>query len=94
LDSRAASSSHGAYVAGYEELRRQALIRQRGPGLAVLIRHGVAAWMNACSACSASLPAKSYTQPEAEPVIPQGLHTEIVLILAGILLHGFLESRA
>jgi hypothetical protein len=50
--------------------------------------------MNACSACSASLPAKPYTQPEAEPVIPQGLHTEIVLILAGILLHGFLEARA
>jgi len=24
---------------------------------------------------------------EAEPVIPQGLHTEIVLILAGMLLH-------
>ena len=82
------------YVSGYEELRRQALIRHRGPGLAVLVRHGVHAWMNAFSACSASLPAKPYTHTEAEPVIPPGLHTEIVLILAGILLHGFLETRA
>jgi len=82
------------YVSGYEELRRQALIRHRGPGLAVLVRHGVLAWMNAFSACSASLPAKPSTQTEAEPVIPPGLHTEIVLILAGILLHGFLETRA
>jgi hypothetical protein len=82
------------YVSGYEELRRQALIRHRGPGLAVLVRHGVHAWMNAFSACSASLPAKPYTQTEAEPVIPPHLHTEIVLILAGILLHGFLETRA
>ena len=90
----AVSSSHGAYVAGYEELRRQALISHRGPGLAVLMRRGVAAWMNVCSARSASLPAKPYTQPEAEPVIPQDLHTDIVLILAGILLHGFLEARA
>jgi hypothetical protein len=70
------------------------LIRHRGPGLAVLIRHGVFAWMNTCAACSASLPAKPDTLTEAEPVIPQGLHTEIVLILAGMLLHGYLEARA
>ena len=50
--------------------------------------------MNACSACSVSLPAKLYTQTEAEPVIPPGLHTDIVLILAGMLLHGYLEARA
>ena len=63
-------------------------------GLVVLVRHGVFAWMNACSACSVSLRAKLYTQTEAEPVIPQGLHTDIVLILAGMLLHGYLEARA
>jgi hypothetical protein len=75
-------------IAGYEELRRQVLIRQRGPGVAVLIRSGLWAWMNACAAC-APLPTKACTQSEAEAVIPQGLHTEIVLILAGMLLHGY-----
>jgi len=92
--SYAASPNHGAYVAQYEELRCQALIRHRGPGLVVLIRHGVFAWMNACSACSASLPAEPDSLIEAEPVIPEGLHTEVVLILAGMLLHGYLEARA
>ena len=34
------------------------------------------------------------TQPKPNQSIPQGLHTEIVLILAGMLLHGYLEARA
>jgi hypothetical protein len=79
-------------IAGYEELRRQVLIRQRGPGVAVLMRSGLWAWMNASAAC-APLPTKACTQSEAEPVIPQALHTELVLILAGMLLHGYQEAR-
>lgn len=86
--------SNQAFVAGYEELRRQVLIREGGPGLAVLMRGGVRAWMSACSVCSAPLPTKVFTQTEAGPVIPQGLHTEIVLILAGMLLHRCQEARA
>ena len=70
------------------------LIRHHGPGVAVLMQRGVWAWMNACSACSAPPATKVFTQTEAEPVIPQGLHTEIVLILAGMLLHGWQETRA
>ena len=89
----AAAPSQGAYVAGYEELRQQALIKGRGPGLVVLVRHGVFAWMNACSVGRASLPAKSYSQTVAEPVIPPRLHPDIVQILAGMLLHGYLEAR-
>jgi hypothetical protein len=50
--------------------------------------------MTACSACIAPLPLKVNTQTEAEPVIPQGLHSELVLILAGMLLHGCQEARA
>ena len=70
------------------------LIREGGPGLAVLMRRGVRAWMSACSVSSAPLPIKVFTQTEAGPVIPQGLHTEIVLILAGMLLHRCQEARA
>jgi hypothetical protein len=54
------------------------------------MRSGLGEWMNACSA-SAPLPTKV---TEAEPVVPQGLHTEIVLILAGMLLHGHQEAHA
>jgi len=80
-------------VAGYEELRRQVLIRQSGPGVAVLMRRGLWAWMNACSTDTPP-PIKGCTQSEAEAVIPQGLHPEIVLILAGMLLHCYTEARA
>jgi hypothetical protein len=56
------------------------------------MQRGVWAWMNACSACTPP-PTKVFTQTETEAVIPQGLHTEIVLILAGMLLHGCQEAR-
>lgn len=39
------------------------------------------------------LPVKVCTRTEAEPMIPQRLQTEIVLILAGMLLHGYQEAR-
>ena len=87
------SLSNAALVAGYEELRRQMLIKQRGPGAAVLMRSGLWAWINACSAC-APLPTKVSTQSDAAPVVPQGLHAEIVLILAGMLLRGYQEIHA
>ena len=82
------------FVAGYEELRRQVLTRQRGPGVAILMQRGVQAWMSVCSMGSVPLPSRAFTQTEAVPVIPQGLHTEIVLILAGMLLHRCQEVRA
>jgi hypothetical protein len=43
---------------------------------------------------SVPLPPRVLTQTEAVPIIPQGLHTEIVLILAGMLLHRCQEVRA
>ena len=35
---------------------------------------------------------QSITQSEAEPIIPQGLHTEIVVMLAGMLLGRYQEA--
>ena len=81
-----------ALIAGYEELRRQALIGQASAGLAVFIRRGMREWMHSCSGWTWLLPAEACAQTEAEPVIPQGLQTEIILILAGMLLHGFQEA--
>jgi hypothetical protein len=81
-----------ALIAGYEELRRQAWIGHGGAGLAVFIRRGMWEWMYACSRPNSPPAAKAYARTEAEPVVPQGLQPEIILILAGMLLHGFQEA--
>jgi hypothetical protein len=73
-------------IAAYEELRRQLLNGQRGPGLALFMRRGMREWMNACSLCVAQSPTKEFTAASDEAVLPQGARTEIVLILAGMLL--------
>jgi hypothetical protein len=81
-----------ALIAGYEEVRRQALTEHGGTGLALLIRRGMREWMHACSHPNSPQAAKAYARTEVEPVIPQALQPEIVLILAGMLLHGFQEA--
>lgn len=90
----ATSLSSGALVAAYEELRRQVLLNRHGPGATLLRRRGVWAWISVCSAGSAALPTKAFTQSEADPIIPQGLHTEIVVMLAGMLLGRYQEASA
>jgi len=45
-------------IAAYEELRRQILTGQRGPGLALFMRRGMREWMNACSLCLAPSPTR------------------------------------
>ena len=87
-----AASKDEALIAGYEELRRQALIGHGGTGLAVFIRRGMSEWMHACSRPNSPPPAKGYARAEAEPVIPEDLQPEMILILAGMLLHGFQEA--
>jgi hypothetical protein len=78
-------------IAAYEELRRQILNGQRGPGLALFMRRGMREWMNACSLCVAPSATQKVTAAPDEVILPQGARTEIVLILAGMLLHGCQE---
>ena len=78
-------------VATYEELRRQIMNGQRGPGLALFMRRGMREWMNACSLCLAPSPTKEFIAAPDKAVLPQGARTEVVLILAGMLLHGCQE---
>jgi hypothetical protein len=87
-------------VTTYEELRRQFLNGQRGPGLALFLRGGMRELMNACSLFGAapSTPKKAVptTAPvvaSADTVLPQGMRAEVVLLLAGILLHSCQELR-
>jgi hypothetical protein len=58
-------------IAAYEELRRQLLNGQRGPGLALFVRRGMREWMNGCSLCVAPSPTKEFTAAPDEACIPR-----------------------
>ena len=78
-------------VSAYEELRRQFLSRQQGPGLALLMRGGLGEWMNAYSLFTAPASITVLTTTNDAAVIADGVRTEVILILAGMLLHGYQE---
>jgi len=80
-------------IAGYEELRRQALDGYRGPGLAFLLRHGMKTWMETCSDSAATVPAPAQECISREVVIPTGARAEFVVLLAGMILHNHTEGR-
>jgi len=82
-----------ALTSSYEELRRQFLNGHYEAGLTIFMRRGMCEWMHVCSVCNSTLPIKVCARTEAEPMIPQGLQTEIVLLLTGMLLHGYQEAR-
>jgi len=78
-------------IAAYEELRRQIVNGQRGPGLALFMRRGMREWMNACSLCLGPSSTKEFSPAPDEAVLPQGARTDMVLILTGMLLNGSQE---
>jgi hypothetical protein len=74
-------------VGAYEELRRRFISRQHGPGVAILMRRGLREWMDTCSSYL-DVPATSVpAPPHDETILPQGVRAELVVILAGMLLH-------
>jgi hypothetical protein len=87
----AAPLDKDGFIAAYEELRRQILNGQRGTGLALFMRRGMREWMNACSLCLAPSPTQEFTAAPDQAVLPQGARAEVVLILAGMVLHGCQE---
>jgi hypothetical protein len=72
-------------VASYEALRRLALGQRGGDegprlGLAILVRHGVAAWLDAWARCPRPAePAAPSTPPRG---IPSFIHTELAQLWA------------
>lgn len=77
------------YRARYESLRRHTLTRDRRPeardGLAVLLRKGVAAWLEAWS----RVPAPTVPAAPADrhrPILPDGVSAELIRVLAGMAL--------
>ncbi len=83
-----------ALVAGYEQLRRSALGRVsgagRGVGFALLVRGGMATWMETCAALPRT-PEAAARRPLAEqPLVPQDFRAEVANLLAEMALsaHG------
>ena len=85
-------------IARYEELRQQALGRPsgipRGQGVALLLRSGIAGWMQAWTQCVVEVAAPPKEPLGEEASFPVALHREVTMILAGMVLHGCQEARA
>jgi hypothetical protein len=65
--------------------------RTAGTRVVVFTLRGMGEWMNACSLCLAPAPTKEFTAAPDHAVLPRSARTEVVLILAGMLLHGCQE---
>ena len=87
-----AGGSSAALRSSYEDLRAQVLAGSRGPGFALFLHHGMCEWLEVCSSCTAVVAATQPVAATATPnfqMLPPGMRSEIVAILAGI----FLEKQ-
>jgi hypothetical protein len=80
-------SSNESLVSEYEELRRVAVAPSnglsRGVGFTLLLRRGMAVWMDACEAVAP--PSRSQAAPRHEPrLVPSELRNEVALVLAAM----------
>ena len=59
----------------------------RGPGLALFLRQGMCEWMEVCRPCTAVVAATEPVAAIANPqLMPSGIRSEIVALLAGMVL--------
>lgn len=74
-------------IVRYEELRRQALGRAGGQaqGLALFMRRGMSAWMQAWGQCLAA-PTAPAQPPDDQEIFPVQLHREVAMLLASMVL--------
>jgi hypothetical protein len=78
------------FSACYEQLRFDALHRTSsgGVGLALFLRQGMAAWIQACP-CGARLQARdSVPVADVSPALPADVRSQVTVILAGLVLHS------
>lgn len=81
-------------IARYEDLRRQALrSATQGQGLALLVRHGMRAWMLAWSQCVPPSPVPARPHDDQE-ICPVQLHKEMAMLLASMVLFARQEALA
>jgi hypothetical protein len=84
-----------AILSECEELRRVALAGTIGPsrgvGFALLLRRGMAVWMEAC--VTAASPSRSRPVPRQDHhLVPADLRSEVALVLAAMALAGPLSG--
>ena len=74
----------------YEHLRTQVLNGNRGPGLAIFLRHGMREWIEVCCSYTPVIAAIERAAAAANPeYMPPETRSEIVSILAGL----FVQKR-
>jgi hypothetical protein len=83
-------------VARYEELRRQALghFGAQAQGLALFMRRGMSAWMQAWSQCVVAPPTSPAQPPQTQEICPVQLHSDVVTLLASMVLFARQEAIA
>jgi len=82
-------------VQGYESLREEALAGRRGSGglgLALFLRDGMASWMRAWIQATASHVRPMEKRERAEPGPPADVRTDLVAILAQMVLSPRVEG--
>lgn len=89
-------SRNDGLVARYEELRRQALGRfgAQAQGLALFMRRGMCAWMQAWSQCVVAPPTSPAQPPQTQEICPVQLHADVVTLLASMVLFARQEAIA
>lgn len=77
-------------AARYEQLRRDAMGRltsgDQGLGLALFLRRGMTAWMQAWSECAGNVEPATRSQPVVHETIPVDMRSQIATLLAGMIL--------
>ena len=85
-------------ISRYEELRQQALGRPsgfaRGQGLALLMRSGIAGWMQSWAPCLVKVPAPPKERLDEDESFPLAMHREVTMILTAMVLNGYQEAIA
>jgi len=92
------SSHRDDLVADYERLRRDVLgspsAGDEGFGLALFLRRGMTAWMEAWSECSSRVEPGPRSEPQVDETIPTNTRTQITALLAGMILYLQQEATA
>jgi hypothetical protein len=88
--------AHPDLTEQYEQLRREATNRSEhrgeGLGLALFLRRGMTAWMQAWSQCTDRVAPKAHLQPAMTAAVPIDLRAQVATLLAGIILGLYQEA--
>jgi hypothetical protein len=90
------SSPEHDWVTAYEDLRRAALEApdgpvRRAPGLALVLRAGIAAWMQACRSVTGPVLSARPPSSDTPPVLPGTVRAEVTVLLAEMVLAAAAE---